>query len=201
MFNDGTATEVTGPDNLVMSGTLNKIEGGNNVTVTNKYVAPETTTLTIDKVVEGEAPFDKEFEFTITFTALEGFENMKVQKADGTEVNYGEAIPFNLTNGTNIQFKEIPVGVTYVLTEAGVVHYTPSYSTSSGKSGSDTSGADLTTESIEILTGENTITVTNTYSDTVPTGVTIHGEMIAIVLLVLVAMAGSFILTRKMRRA
>ena len=45
------------------------------------------------------------------------------------------------------------------------------------------------------------VTVTNTYSITPPTGVVIHGEMIAIAILVLVAMAGSFILSRKLRRA
>ena len=67
--------------------------------------------------------------------------------------------------------------------------------------GSAESGAALTTGSIEIQPDANTITVTNAYSLDVPTGVTIHSEMIIILALVLVAMAGSFVLSRKLRRA
>ena len=59
----------------------------------------------------------------------------------------------------------------------------------------------LATSSIEIVPETNTITVTNTYDVTVPTGITIRYEMIGIVALVLVAIAGSIVISKKFRKA
>ena len=196
----GDAAKHVGEGELKLTYTIKEAkEGGYAVKVENEFT-PEISTLTVNKVVTGEPAFEKEFKFSITFTAAQGLENIKVKCGD-EELTYGTAKEFTLKNGDEIEFTNIPVGATYVLTEEGNVNYTPSYKTGSNVTGSAESGAALTTGSIEIQPDANTITVTNAYSLDVPTGVTIHSEMIIILALVLVAMAGSFVLSRKLRRA
>ena len=177
----------------------------------NTY-APNTD-LTIKKVVAGNpTPTDgygtDEFNFTVAFDqAFTG----KVIKANGTEetVNFAANNPysFKLKDGEQIVIKDIPAGAKYTVIEAGAPYYTATAAVVNGEDQSNASGQfgeGVTVGPIEIAAAEegtNMVTVTNTYSITPPTGVVIHGEMIAIAILVLVAMAGSFILSRKLRRA
>ncbi len=204
---------VTG-DDLVMKGTIVKetaeanpniraaAEPANYVEIENDLVY-EVGTLKITKEVEGEidpAYTDKEFSFTVTFTVPEEFANIKIKDKDDAEVT--GPVTFTLKAGESYEsFTNIPVGTTYVLTEAAAEYFTPSYSASSGASGNGEYNTELTTSAITIEKDENTITVTNEYSVTPPTGVTIHSEMILILALVLIAMVGSVVLTKKLRRA
>ena len=200
---DGSIT-VNGPTNLEPPmGTLPDVEEYK-VQVTNERVY-EVASLKVEKKVEGEPLVDKTFSFKITFTAVDGLETILPMTGE-TEVGYSE-YTFTLTDGDSIVFTNIPVGVTYVLTETGTTNYTAAYEASSGATGDADEGEDLTTESIEIVadpdenTVGNTITVTNTYNLTVPTGITIRGEMIGIMIVAIIALAGSFVLSRKLRRA
>lgn len=197
----GDAATVNGPDNLVLTGSLAEAkENGYNVEVKNEFT-PEVTNLVVSKVVEGDPAYDETFSFTITFTAPEGCESVVI-KAGNDELTYGTAYSFTLADGDSITFTNIPVEATYVLVETATENYTPSYSVNSGDTTEGTYGADLTVNGT-IVAGDtdNTVVVTNTYSLTPPTGVTIHSEMILILALVLVAMVGSVVLTKKLRRA
>ena len=197
----GDDATVNGPDNLVLTGSLAEAkENGYNVEVKNEFT-PEVTNLVVSKVVEGDPAYDETFSFTITFTAPEDCESVVI-KAGNDELTYGTAYPFTLADGDSITFTNIPVEATYVLVETATENYTPSYSVNSGDTTEGTYGADLTVNGT-IVAGDtdNTVVVTNTYSLTPPTGVTIHTEMILILALVLVAMIGSVVLTKKLRRA
>lgn len=164
----------------------------------------ETGTLKINKVVDGEidpAYTDKEYSFTITFTVPEEFANIKILDKDGNEVD--GTVTFTLKAGESYEkFTNIPVGTTYTLTEAAEQYFVATYKTENGDEGGNTeANKEMKAEGIEIVKDDNAITVTNTYTITPPTGVTIHTEMILILALVLIAMIGSVVLTKKLRRA
>jgi pilin isopeptide linkage protein len=172
---------------------------------TNKYEPTAFTTLTVKKVVEGEGDnplyADKEFSFTITFVAPEGVTEDITVGNDTITAPY-ETYEFTLKNGDELTFENIPVGTTYTLVESGEEYYTGAAEVVSGETKSSVEGeyaADLTVNGTA-ADGENGVTVTNTYSITPPTGVTIHSEMIVVMALVMVALLGSFVLSRKLRR-
>lgn len=170
----------------------------------NNTYAP-LTDLTIEKIVaDTPTPTDgfgtEEFSFTITFS--EGFEGT----LDGEPYTFGTTYEFTLKNGDSIVIGNIPAGITYSVTEAATPYYTASADIVNG-SESDSKegefGEGVSTGDVVIAAaaaGTNKVTVTNTYSITPPTGVTIHGEMIGIIVLALVALAGSFVISRKLRR-
>jgi hypothetical protein len=195
----GDSAKLVGEGELKLTYTINEAkDGGYAVEVKNEI---QIATLKIEKVVTGDPAFQKEFSFTVTFTAPEGIEGMEIGFDESVVTLADGKYTFTLKNGENVEFTNIPVGTTYTLTEEGTANYIPSYVTGSGESGEAGSGVSLTAENIEIQPDENTITVTNEYNLDVPTGVTIHTEMILILALVLVAMVGSVVLTKKLRRA
>ena len=195
----GDAAKLVGEGELKLTYTISEAkDGGYAVEVKNEI---QIATLKIEKVVTGDPAFQKEFSFTVTFTAPEGIEGMEIGFDQNVVTLADGKYTFTLKNGENVVFTNIPVGTTYTLTEEGTANYIPSYVTGSGESGEAGSGLPLTANNIEIQPDENTITVTNEYNLDVPTGVTIHTEMILILALVLVAMVGSVVLTKKLRRA
>lgn len=166
------------------------------------------TDLTIKKVVAADPkPTDgygtEEFTFTVVFD--EGFEGT----IDGVAHTFEANVPyeFTLKNGDEIVIGNIPAGIHYTVVEAETPYYTATAEVVNGTEQPTVPdgefGEGITVGSIEIAAaapGTNKVTVTNTYSITPPTGVTIRGEMIGIMVLVLVALAGSFVLSRKLRR-
>jgi len=175
------------------------------LTFENTY-AP-TTDLTITKTVEATDPNPaeqgKKFDFSITFN--KGF----VGKINGQEVTFtaGVAYEFQLADGESLKIENIPAGTTYTLVEAGAEYYTATATVTEGETKKDAvegeygKGVTVTGTAVAAKADQNKVEVVNEYSITPPTGITIHGEMIGIMVLVLVAMAGSFILSRKLRRA
>lgn len=173
--------------NLVLTGT--EKEEGNSVTVTNSLpVAP----LTVKKIVEyGEDTYtNRTFNFTVTLNI----------PAELSWLNAGGETTFTLGNGDSKTFKNIPVGVPFTVHEDATAEYTPT-ADYNGTAFSAGEGEALNVTG-NIVAENNNVTVTNTFKgETPPTGVTIHSEMIIIMVLALVALAGSYILSRKLRRA
>ena len=166
-----------------------------------------TTDLTITKTVAATDPNPaeqgKKFDFTITF------DKDFVGTINGAEVQFTAGVPyeFQLADGESLKIEGIPAGTAYTLTEAGAEYYTATATVyendtkKTEKPGEYGAGVTVGGTAVAADTGKNKVDVVNTYSITPPTGVVIHGEMIGIAILVLVAMAGSFILSRKLRRA
>ena len=174
----------------------------------NTYAA--LTDLTITKTVVGgtagedvnpmaDVMFDFSIEFDKTFTG----------KINGEDVPFtaGEPYTFQLGNGGELNIGNIPAGAKYTLKEAGKEYYTGSAVVVSGDSSKPVNGeyaTELTVTGTAEPTDElgiNKVDVTNTYSIPPITGITMHGEMIAIIALALVALVGGFVLSRKLRRS
>ncbi|MBQ3850264.1 MAG: hypothetical protein II747_07420 [Clostridia bacterium] len=174
----------------------------------NTYAA--LTDLTITKTVVGGTADDDVnpmadvmFDFSITF------DKTFTGKINGEDVTFtsGEPYTFQLGNGDELNIGNIPAGATYTLVETGKEYYTGSAVVVSGDSSNTVDGeyaADLTVTGTAEPTDElgiNKVDVTNTYSIPPITGITMHGEMIAIIALALVALVGGFVLSRKLRRS
>lgn len=174
----------------------------------NTYAA--LTDLTITKTVVGDTAGDDVnpmadvmFDFSITF------DKTFTGKINGEDVTFtsGEPYTFQLGNGDELNIGNIPAGATYTLVETGKEYYTGSAVVVSGDSSNTVDGeyaADLTVTGTAEPTDElgiNKVDVTNTYSIPPITGITMHGEMIAIIALALVALVGGFVLSRKLRRS
>ena len=171
----------------------------------NEYEKPaELTSLTITKAVvgEGDNPLntEKTFQFAITF------DQDFTGKIGNDEVQFkaGEAYKFELADKGELKIENIPVGAKYTLVETGTEYYTGSAAvTVGGETKDPVQGKykeDLKVEN-EAAAGENSVAVTNTYSITPPTGVAIHGEMLVVLALAVLALVGGFVLNRKLRRA
>ncbi len=175
----------------------------------NEYMP--MTKLTVAKTVEGKPEnATKEFTFTITFNDPSVSGTVKMGE---TVIDYGVPYEFKLQNDNEAVFT-LPAGVTYTITEKGEEYYTGSVSVTEGaKAPTTTAGrykTDLTAtgEAVEIKQdengddiGENRVDFTNTYSITPPTGLTFNNEMIVILGLVLVAIAGGVVVNRKVKKA
>ena len=92
------------------------------VTNTKEPVPPATGTLTILKVVKGnKGETDREFTFTVDFTApegvsLEGITYMKTGDENATQLS-GSTVEVLLKHNESVTFSGIPEGVTYEVTE------------------------------------------------------------------------------------
>lgn len=181
-------------------------DGEKSDAVFNNTYAP-TTDLTISKTVKADDPNPaeqgKKFQFHITFDkSFTGIIN-------GEEVEFvaGVAHDFELADGDSLKIEGIPAGTTYTLVEDGAEYYTATATVTEGETakapvtGSYGEGVIVTGTAVAADADQNKVEVENEYSITPPTGVVIHSEMIIILALVLMAMAGSFILSRKLRRA
>lgn len=171
----------------------------------NEYEKPvELASLTVTKAVVGEDgnPMngEKTFPFAITF------DQDFTGKIGDDEVAFkaGEAYKFELADQGELKIENIPVGAKYTLVETGTEYYTGSAAvTVGGEAQAPVEGKykeDLKVES-EVAAGANSVAVTNTYSITPPTGVAIHGEMLVVLALAVLALVGGFVLNRKLRRA
>ena len=156
--------------------------------------------LTISKEVTARESTEK-FDFSIVFDAS------FTGKIQGKEVAFsaGEAYAFQLADGESITIENIPAGATYSLTEKAAEGYTASaVVVEDGVEGSKTEGTygeGLTISDKLVGDDDNSVAVTNHYSITPPTGVRVSGEMLVIGLLALLALAGSFVLSRKLKSA
>ena len=110
------------------------------VTVTNTVTAGNLEiTKTVEDKAENISP-DKKFTVEITLTGDIVINHLTVAGADQTvPVTDGKAT-VSLANGEKVSFTNIPIGVTYTVTEKGVdtSYYTVSYSNETGMISADT---------------------------------------------------------------
>ena len=141
-------------------------------------------TLKVTKTVTGNlGDKDKEFDFTVTFTKPEGknWDMDGIGLPIGATKNSDGTYSFKLKHGATAEFKNLPYGVTYSVTETAADGYT---TTTEGK----------TTDSINAA--ETTVTFTNTKNGTIDTGVTTE-SLPYVVLMGFVVLAGAALLLKR----
>ena len=177
------------------------------LTFENEYTP--MTKLTVAKDVDGTPEnATKKFKFTITFNQPDVAQ--KVMHGT-TEVDYGVPYDFYLSDDETAVF-DLPAGVTYSITEQGEEYYTGSVVVTEGETtkapvqGEYKTNLTTTGEVVELTKdgegndkGENKVEFTNVYSVTPPTGVGVNTEVIVISGMVLLALAGMFVINRKIR--
>lgn len=174
---------------------------------TNTYEYEPITDLTITKTVvgEGDNPVDATVKFDFEITFSDSFTGI----IDGNEVEFTAEVPFEfqLGNGDSLFIENIPAGITYTITEKGNDYYQGSAiayeddvkkAEERGDFGEDVT---ISADAVIAESGKNKVDFTNTYGIPPITGITMHGEMIAIIALALVALVGGFVLSRKLRRS
>lgn len=188
------------------------------MTFTNSY--KPTTTLALTKAVIGDTQdgntnplkSNKVFDYKIKFiapTVNAGGKITAAVKMDGnaaateTEFAYGEEFEFQMKDTGSVTFSNIAEGSTYTVTETGADYYTASavVKNCDNTTGTETNGTyaeDLTVTGT-IARSDNTVDFTNEYSITPPTGVGVNTEVIVISGIVLLALAGMFVINRKIR--
>lgn len=176
----------------------------------NEYI-PMTTLKVSNKVEGNPANSTKQFSYTITFTdpGVNGVITTSEGEKDTTTIAYGVPYEFKLGNEGARTFT-LPAGTQYTVTEAGETYYTPSVTVTENGVKNDTSSLEgeyeksLTTRGTakELTeTNENEAEFVNTYSITPPTGLTFNSEMLVIIALVVVAIAGGVVINRKLKKA
>lgn len=137
----------------------------------------------------------------------------KDSAAQETEFDYGEEFEFRLKHTGSVKFENVAEGSTYTITETGADYYTASAVVKSSDGDIDAAtGEKIVTEtktngeyaSDFVVTGtiaesDNSVDFTNTYSITPPTGIGVNTEVIVISGMVLLALAGMFVINRKIR--
>ena len=174
---------------------------------TNTYDYEPITDLTITKTVvgEGDNPVDANVKFDFEITFSDSFTGI----IDGNEVEFTAGVPyeFQLGNGESLFIENIPAGITYTITEKGNDYYQGSaiaYEDDVKKAeerGDFGENVTISADAVIAESGKNKVDFTNTYGIPPITGITMHGEMIAIIALALVALVGGFVLSRKLRRS
>ncbi|MBR5719137.1 MAG: InlB B-repeat-containing protein [Clostridia bacterium] len=174
---------------------------------TNTYDYEPITDLTITKTVvgEGDNPVDANVKFDFEITFSDSFTGI----IDGNEVEFTAGVPyeFQLGNGDSLFIENIPAGITYTITEKGNDYYQGSaiaYEDDVKKAeerGDFGENVTISADAVIAESGKNKVDFTNTYGIPPITGITMHGEMIAIIALALVALVGGFVLSRKLRRS
>lgn len=161
----------------------------------------KTGSLTISKTVVGSSNTDT-FTFNITFSAdftgKIGDKNVKFTANTPYE--------FTLAGGGTTMIENIPAGLTYTLTENAYDNYTASaLVVSDGKKNEEvngTYGTGLNISDKQIGDEENKVDITNVYSITAPaTGLTFSNEMLVMLGLVIIAVAGGVVISRKVKKA
>lgn len=192
---------------VIHSGTADGAKA-NEMSFTNVYDYEPVTDLTITKTVEGEPdnPVDGtvKFDFEITFT--ESFTGI----INGEEVEFIADVPyeFQLGDGESLFIENIPAGISYTIVEKGNEYYKGSAiayenDVKAAEVRAENFGEDvrISADAVIAESGKNKVDFTNTYGIPPITGITMHGEMIAIIALALVALVGGFVLSRKLRRS
>ena len=175
---------------------------------TNTYDYEPITDLTITKTVvgEGDNPVDANVKFDFEITFSESFSSI----IDGKTVEFTADVPyeFQLGDGESLFIENIPAGISYTIVEKGNEYYKGSAIAYENDVKADEVGAENFGEDVRISadaviaeSGKNKVDFTNTYGIPPITGITMHGEMIAIIALALVALVGGFVLSRKLRRS
>ncbi|MCI6274086.1 MAG: hypothetical protein MR611_05390 [Coriobacteriaceae bacterium] len=126
------------------------------------------------------------------------------------EFTYGQEGTFTLKHGQYLQFEDgMANGTTYVLIEDGVATYTAAAKTVSGggqpveatyaadKQSAIASGNGVSTAGTASTKGANTNEVTNTLEDVTPTGIAISVLPYAVMVLVPVAAAAAWVVSRR----
>lgn len=189
---------------------------------TNTYKKNDAS-LIIDKITKSNqkdgkdyADKTKQFDFTVKFVksatedTLENFTGTltrKDGKAETVTCKDGTAT-FKLADGDKVEFKNLPVGTTYSVTEAGVKDdYTLSVSVVENgvktveKNGTDAD--DLTSLNGEknnlVGEGKNQVTFTNTYKDIAITGIVMNNLPFILLIVVAAAAFGALAVVKKRR--
>ena len=152
-----------------------------NDTFTNTYSAGS---LKVTKTVTGNlGDKDKEFDFTVTFTkpADTNWDMDGIELPTGATKNSDGTYSFKLKHGATAEFKNLPYGVTYSVTETAADGYT---TTTEGK----------TTDSINAA--ETTVTFINDKGGEIDTGVTTE-SLPYVVLMGFVVLAGAALLLKR----
>ena len=183
-------TIVEGTDGQLRVGALHVEAGATTAdktgAITNAYNCGK---LKVTKTVTGNlGDKTKKFDFTVTFTA-------PANTTVNSVISYGDqtiaagwtgekSVTFQLANGENIQFENIPKDVTYVVAETAVDGYT---TTKTNDSGAIAAGSDITSA------------FTNDKDVPVDTGVILESLPYVVIGLVVVA-AVVFMIVRKNRK-
>lgn len=160
--------------------------------------AKNDASLTISKTTEGKhADRTKDFTFTLTFTKSATADADTYTGIIGTgnttetvTFKAGEAKTFELHNGENIVFTNLPAGTRYVVEETGTADYTPSVKVvengtqtvdKSVAKGESLASAETNKTNL-IGEGTNTVDFTNTYADIPITGLILNNLPFAILI-------------------
>lgn len=164
------------------------VDGSKTTGFTNQY---DSGSLTVEKIIKGNsAKMDKEFTFTIEFTAAAGTEikstiaTSSTSGDSGTWSEDGLTYTVKLSNNDNITLSNIPAGVTYKVSE-DKENYTQSVN-------GNTNGT-------MNANGDVTVTFTNTLDNEVDTGVTM--DTIPYIVVLAVAALGLVAFVANKRRA
>lgn len=159
------------------------------IVFTNKYTRNDAS-LTVEKKTEGNyADKTKKFDFEITFTKSPMSDQATFTGHIGDQevvCTAGQAKEFQLANGEQLVFNNLPVGTTYVVTEkAAQDGYTPSVNVVENKVNTvvdrpaKSEGEALSTQKDDgknnlVGENENKVTFTNTYKDVAITGIVMN---------------------------
>lgn len=156
--------------------------------IVNTYSAGS---LTVTKEVKGGfGDKNKSFNFSVTFNVT-GDKTVKSTISYGTQsitpeamADGQETVYFSLKDGEKMEFKNVPYGVTYTVTESNATGYTQEYD--ANKSGT------INAPSVSTV-------VTNTKPATVDTGVILHSAPYVLLLVGVGAAAVAFLILKKHR--
>ena len=177
---------------------------------TNKYVKTDGK-LTISKTVQNDyADKTQEYSFTIKFyNDKNGYNDANTKiLVNNTEVGFGEEASFVLKAGESLEIKNIPVGVTYDLTESvqDLKNFTGgnfAVTEDGGTAATNTFTKDgpAKVEGKLVGDGTNTAVVTNTFETVTPTGVvTSIAPFIALIAIAAIAIAVYTSMKKRMTR-
>ena len=157
------------------------------VSMTDNY---ELHDLSVTKTVSGNmASRDKEFSFTVTFTAgtiaplPESFSFTKGETEGTAQLNASGEYTFTLSHGETITFHDIPYGTSYEVSEAD-------YSSEGYTTQSENRSGTVTTEDVSA-------SFTNTRNVGVPTNVDMGKNLWLLVLILPVIVAGYALIRKK----
>ena len=180
---------------------------------TNTY-AKNDATLTIEKNTTGTyADKTKKFDFEITFTKSPMSDQTTFTGTIGSqppvEYTVGQAKKFQLADGEQLVFSNLPVGTTYVVKElAATDGYTPSVTVVENKTTTVTDKTAQEAETLDTLKTdgknnlvgeyENKVTFTNTHKGVVPTGILMNNlPFILLVAVAIVAFVSLAVIKRR----
>ncbi len=178
----------------------NSVPGVYKRTITNEKL--QTGSLKIDKAVDGNfASRDKTFNFTVYLTDKDGNpvsgENFIVQKLDADGVGEeqakffdGSPLRITLSQGESYEFKNLPVGTRYIVTESD---YSGEGYTTSVKMEGDADWQDNKRTINGSMTDDSEVSVhfKNTRQGIIPTG--IYMNILIPILLLIISIAGIYI--------